>query len=157
MSANPPSSPVRVDEWVGREGDLELLEAAGRWAPGGPTLQIQIDQETGGYGVCRPVGELDASTVSDFRAVLTALANKRHVVIDLSDVDFIDSAGLGALIGGIRRTRELGGDVALACPRPTLARLLRTTGIDQLVTITLTVTEARAALKGPPPSTIGPE
>jgi anti-sigma B factor antagonist len=92
------------------------------------------------------VGELDASTVSDFRAVLTELATKPQVVIDLSDVDFIDSAGLGALIGGIRRTREVGGDVALACPRPTLARLLRTTGIDQLVTVAPTVAEAQAAL-----------
>jgi anti-sigma B factor antagonist len=137
---------VAADEWRGRDSDLELLEAAGRWAPGGRTLQIQIDHDTDGHGVCRPVGELDASTVSDFRAVLTELATKRHVVIDLSDVDFIDSAGLGALIGGIRRTREMGGDVALACPRPTLARLLRTTGIDQLVTVAQTVDEAQAAL-----------
>ncbi len=41
-----------------------------------------------------------------------------RLVIDLSRVPFIDSAGLGALIGGIRRTRELGGQVAVACSRP---------------------------------------
>ncbi len=43
----------------------------------------------------------------------------------MSGVPFVDSAGLGALIGGIRRARELGGDVAVACDRPTLVRVLR--------------------------------
>jgi anti-sigma B factor antagonist len=50
------------------------------------------------------------------------------------------------LIGGIRRTRELGGDVAVACDRPTLVRLLRTTGFDRIVTVADTVDEAIAAL-----------
>ena len=45
----------------------------------------------------------------------------------------MDSAGLGALIGGIRRAREAGGDVAVACSRPTLTRLLHTTGFDRIV------------------------
>ena len=40
------------------------------------------------------------------------------LLIDLSAVPFMDSAGLGALIGGIRRAREAGGDVAVACSRP---------------------------------------
>ncbi|MBV8692858.1 MAG: STAS domain-containing protein, partial [Actinobacteria bacterium] len=57
-----------------------------------------------------------------------------------------DSAGLGALIGGIRRARELGGDVAVSCSRPTLTRLLRTTGFDRIVTVAETLEEAAAAL-----------
>jgi anti-sigma B factor antagonist len=58
----------------------------------------------------------------------------------------VDSAGLGALIGGIRRAREAGGDVAVCCNRPTLVRLLHTTGFDRIVTVTDTVAEAAASL-----------
>jgi anti-sigma B factor antagonist len=73
----------------------------------------------------------------------------KALLIDLSGVSFLDSAGLGALIGGIRRTREMGGAVAVACGRPTLIRLLRTTGFDRLVPVADTVEEAAAALKSP--------
>ena len=54
--------------------------------------------------------------------------------------------GLGALIGGIRRAREHGGEVAVACSRPTLTRLLHTTGFDRIVPVTETVDAAVQAL-----------
>ena len=72
-------------------------------------LDIQVeDADT--YTVCRPVGELDAYTVGQFRDALGELADAHYLLIDLSAVPFMDSAGLGALIGGIRRAREAGGD-----------------------------------------------
>ncbi|MHB1447200.1 MAG: STAS domain-containing protein [Acidimicrobiales bacterium] len=108
-------------------------------------LDIQIDQAPG-YIVCRPKGELDAFTVSQFREALAELATSARLVIDLSEVPFIDSAGLGALIGGIRRTREQGGDVSVACNRSTLIRLLRTTGFDRIVTVADSVEEAASVL-----------
>ncbi|MET0159846.1 MAG: STAS domain-containing protein, partial [Acidimicrobiales bacterium] len=82
----------------------------------------------------------------DFREHLGGLAGEAAVIIDLSGVPFMDSAGLGALIGGIRRTREAGGDVAVACGRPTLTRLLHTTGFDRIVAVTETVEAAATAL-----------
>ncbi len=102
-----------------------------------------------GYTICRPVGELDAFTVSQFRQSLAELASSSRLLIDMSGVPFVDSAGLGALIGGIRRARELGGEVAVSCNRPTLTRLLRTTGFDRIVTVAETVEEAAAALQQP--------
>lgn len=109
-------------------------------------LTIQQEETPDGFVICRPVGELDAFTVSQFRQSLAELASSKRLVIDMSGIPFVDSAGLGALIGGIRRTRELGGDVAVACDRPTLVRLLRTTGFDRIVSVTETVEEAMAAL-----------
>ena len=109
-------------------------------------LNIHQEETPGGFMICRPVGELDAFTVSQFRQALAELASSKRLVIDMSGIPFVDSAGLGALIGGIRRTRELGGDVAVACDRPTLVRLLRTTGFDRIVSVTETVEEAMAAL-----------
>lgn len=108
-------------------------------------LDIEVE-DTGGYTLCRPVGELDAYTVSQFREALGTLAAKQYLLIDLSSVPFMDSAGLGALIGGIRRAREAGGDVAVACSRPTLTRLLHTTGFDRIVSVTETVEDAAIAL-----------
>jgi anti-sigma B factor antagonist len=99
--------------------------------------------------LCRPVGELDAYTVGSFREALAELSSARRLLIDLSDVPFMDSSGLGALIGGIRRAREADGEVTVACSRPTLTRLLHTTGFDRIVAVTETVEEAEAALLDP--------
>ena len=110
-------------------------------------LEIEVEEKSS-YTVCRPVGELDAYTVVEFRECLGELVNKPQVVIDLSAVPFMDSAGLGALIGGIRRAREQGGEVAVACSRPTLTRLLHTTGFDRIVPVVDTLDAAVAAVTG---------
>ena len=116
---------------------------------GAPVLEITVEQHDG-YVLCRPAGELDAYTVAQFREALTDLADESYVLVDLSDVPFMDSAGLGALIGGIRRARENDGDVAVACNRPALIRLLHTTGFDRIVPVRETVEEAVLALAEPP-------
>ncbi len=58
----------------------------------------------------------------------------------------MDSAGLGALIGGIRRVREADGDVAVVSTTAGLNRLLHTTGFDRIVRVTESVDDALAAL-----------
>lgn len=100
----------------------------------------------GSHLVCRPVGELDAYTVPQFRDVLASVDGGSRLLIDLSEVPFMDSAGLGALIGGIRRVREADGEVAVACGRPTLMRLLHTTGFDRIVPVTDNEADAAQAL-----------
>jgi anti-sigma B factor antagonist len=110
-------------------------------------LTIRLEQTSQGQTICRPVGELDAFSVSQFRQALADLASGGQVIIDLSGIPFMDSAGLGALIGGIRRIRELGGDVAVACNRPTLLRLLHSTGFDRIVTLAPDVTKAADSLR----------
>jgi len=111
-------------------------------------LEITVERHDG-YVLCRPAGELDAYTVAQFREALTELGEEKFVLVDLSDVPFMDSAGLGALIGGIRRARENDGDVAVACNRPALTRLLHTTGFDRIVPVMESVEEAVLALGEP--------
>jgi anti-sigma B factor antagonist len=108
-------------------------------------LQIELDDHDG-HTICRPIGDVDASSVSLFRQVLAEIAVGPLLVIDMSRVYFLDSAGLAALIGGIRRARERGGDVAIACERPRLSRLLRLVGVDRIVTVADDVSTAVAAL-----------
>jgi anti-sigma B factor antagonist len=112
-------------------------------------VDIHIE-ETADYTLCRPSGELDAYTVGEFREALGGVTDVKALLIDLSDVPFMDSAGLGALIGGIRRTREGGGEVAVACSRQSLTRLLHTTGFDRIVPVAESVEEAAAALEAGP-------
>ncbi len=111
-------------------------------------LEIQVET-TDSYTIARPVGELDAYTVGDFREKLAELAETSQLLIDLSEVPFMDSAGLGALIGGIRRVRDNEGAVAVVSARATLTRLLQTTGFDRIVPVTETVEEAVDALNNP--------
>ena len=108
-------------------------------------LDITIDR-VGDHLVCRPVGELDAFTVGHFRDSLSELGGGERVLIDLSGVPFLDSAGLGALFGGVRRAGEGGGDVAVYGARPAVARLLHTTGFDRVAAVSDSEHDALKAL-----------
>jgi len=124
----------------------------GRWLRWGNEEWVVFDIETtqtDGATVCRPTGDLDAETVVGFRERLTELATGTPVVVDLCGVPFMDSTGLGALIGGIRKIREAGGEAAVVCDRPAVQRLLHTTGFDRMVTVTATLAEALATLAQP--------
>jgi anti-sigma B factor antagonist len=96
--------------------------------------------------VVQPEGELDSFGASSFRQVIAEIAGAARVIFDLSAVTFIDSVGLGLLVGGIRRTRERGGQVAMACRRPSLLRVLSHSQIDTIVTIGPTLCDAVEAL-----------
>ena len=111
---------------------------------------LEITVEPGeGYVLCRPVGELDAYTVAQFREALTDLADQRYVLIDLSEVPFMDSAGLGALAGGTGGAGETAGAAAAACTRPPRPRLLHPTGFARIVPVCEPVEEAAAPPSAP--------
>ena len=78
----------------------------------GVVLTVQNEIRPEGFVICRPVGEVESFTVSQFRQALAEIAAKPRLVIDMSGVPFVDSAGLGALIGELRRYRS-------AAQRPT--------------------------------------
>lgn len=109
-------------------------------------IVVESSDEGEGYHVCRLAGEVDAYTVGDFREALAGIDNVRWLIIDLSEVPFMDSAGLGALIGGIRRVREADGDVAVVSTTASLNRLLHTTGFDRIVPVTESLEDALSAL-----------
>lgn len=100
----------------------------------------------GDEAVINIAGELDSFTACDLRAGITDVLGRQATIIDIRDVPFIDSAGLGALMGGIRRLREAGGDVALCCTHAGVLRLLEMTGLDRIVAITESPAEARRVM-----------
>ena len=109
-------------------------------------INVETSDEGDGYHLCRLSGEVDAYTVGEFRETLSNIENVRWLIIDLSEVPFMDSAGLGALIGAIRRVREGEGDVAVVSTNPGLNKLLHTTGFDRIVPVVESLEDALDAL-----------
>ena len=107
--------------------------------------KVEIDiQDKGDYKVLVPVGDLDVYTVGSLRDALGKMIEDEtpSVVVDLDGVPFMDSSGLGALMGGVRRLREAGGDLAIACTREQHLKLFTITGFGEGVSIAPTVEEA---------------
>ncbi|MFZ4894222.1 STAS domain-containing protein [Plantibacter sp. Mn2098] len=67
-------------------------------------------------------------------AVVSALAEGRSkVVIDLAEVTFMDSAGLGALIACLKTARQVGGDVRISAPSEQVSMVLSLSNVDRIL------------------------
>ena len=111
-------------------------------------LNIDIKVERSGESIIfRLQGALDIATSPSLRAVLIEEVNehKHTVVVDLSQLEFIDSTGLGALIGAQRRSLEQGGQVCLVVSEGPIMRLLQITGLIAIFGVYPTI---EAALNG---------
>ena len=97
--------------------------------------------------VVKPTGDLDIASVDEFRKVLDDAAREpvETLIVDLSDVGFMDSSGLGVILETNERLRREHRSVAVVAPRGTAAAVLLTlAGLRR----TLTVVESqRAALR----------
>jgi anti-sigma B factor antagonist len=89
-------------------------------------------------------GSLDIATSPTVRAALTSASERggHQLIVDLTQVDFLDSTGLGALIGGQRRAREFGGEVRLVAKEGQILRLLRITGLLKVFSVYPTLEDA---------------
>jgi anti-anti-sigma factor len=85
--------------------------------------------------VLRPVGRLTMVTAPDLREALHALvaAGDSRIVVDLRDVEFIDSSGLGALISGLRAARQAGGDLRIAAPNQQVQSVMEVTSLNRVL------------------------
>jgi len=106
------------------------------------TADITVRNE-GGVVIAAITGEIDISTVARLRERLYELAdNGGTLIVDLNRVEFIDSTGLGALVGTARRIAEHGGSLYAVCAQPQPRRLLWVTGVDKRIPLAATVAGA---------------
>ncbi len=96
--------------------------------------------------VVSATGEIDLATSPALRNRLQdAIGQRRIVIVDLSDVTFIDSTGLGVLIGGLRRVNESGGEMRIVVTDPRVLKIFEITGLTELFSIRSSLAEATSA------------
>lgn len=108
-------------------------------------MQLQIDvTQRHGYTILSPQGEIDFATGPQLKDAINErlIAGDVNLVMDLEAVDFIESTGLGALIGGRRRAHALKGSLRLVCTEEQLLKIFRITGLDKVFAIYDSVEQA---------------
>jgi anti-sigma B factor antagonist len=80
-------------------------------------------------------GEVDLACAAELRAAIDEVsqAQPRLLVVDLTDVSFVDSSGLGAIAGGLRTQRRHGGELRVAGAAPHVRRVFEIAGLGQLL------------------------
>jgi len=117
------------------------------------TLTLEVRHEHG-HAIVTAAGEIDISTVTLLRDCLFELAAAgRPLVVDLDQVSFIDSSGLAALVGTVKRAEAHGGTLHIVCAQPKTRQLFHVTGLDRRIPVARTVDEALAGPGPQPPST----
>ncbi|GAA3304045.1 MULTISPECIES: STAS domain-containing protein [Dactylosporangium] len=98
----------------------------------------------GSRAVVTASGELDVATAPELRAYLHKIVDEgaSTLIVDLSDVGFLDSTTLGVLISVHKRLAEAGGVVELVIPHARLLRIFQITGLDRVFTIHSSLTAA---------------
>jgi len=83
--------------------------------------------------VVEVVGDIELSNALQLRTDLRSACEQEacRVIVDMSQVTFIDSTGIGVLVGALKRTREQNGWFALVCPQPRVRRVFEITGLLQ--------------------------
>lgn len=96
-----------------------------------------------GCAVLRVTGDVDLFTAPQMREALQQMVaqGQRRLVIDLSGVGFLDSTGLGVMVGVLKRVREVGGDLVLVGPQRPVRRVLAVTGLDKIFAVYTDVDE----------------
>jgi anti-sigma B factor antagonist len=94
--------------------------------------------------VLRITGEVDVYTAPQLREHVIQLVNGgvRHIIADLRSVDFLDSTGLGALVGGLKRVRTRDGSFTLAAGPGRTLHTLQITGLTRVFALHPSVLDA---------------
>lgn len=105
-------------------------------------MQVNFHEDRG-IRVLDVLGDaLDASNAPRFRTAIDAQVESGKYVLDLSNLSFVDSSGIGALLSCLRKVTALGGEVRLAGLQPSVANLFKLVRMDRLFEIFPTVDEA---------------
>jgi len=107
-------------------------------APGLTAFRAEARPIVDGTGEVVVEGEVDVATAPQLREALHEVLDDgaTRLRIDLGEVGFIDSAGLGVLIGVLKRIREVGGEIELVHVQPAPRKVIEITGLDELFALT---------------------
>jgi anti-sigma B factor antagonist len=108
-------------------------------------LSIDLKNDSGGTLLFKLRGSLDLATAPTVRAALSDATEKgsNNLIVDLTQLEFLDSTGLGVLIGAHRRAAEQGGTFKLIVLDGPIARLLNITGLITVFAVYHSIEDAR--------------
>lgn len=113
-------------------------------------MQI-LDKKIGHILVVKPLEKrIDASVATDFKDQMAAWvkAGNKWIILDLAEVDFIDSLGLGAIISSFKTVRINEGNLVICGPKETVMKLFQLTRMDRVLQIFVSLAGAVNSLKG---------
>ena len=113
-------------------------------------MGLQLDVQ-GRILIAAPEGELDHHQAERLRAQIDAAYEKspcKHLILDMGDVSFMDSSGLGMIIGRYKNTEKRGGQLALSNMNASISKLFDISGLAKIVLRTSTVQDALHTLGG---------
>lgn len=89
-------------------------------------------REVGSRSVVQVRGEIDVYTAPKLRERLIELVSEgsHHIVVDLEGVGFLDSTGLGVLVGALKRVKSHDGSLSLVCTQDKILKIFEITGLD---------------------------
>lgn len=108
-------------------------------------MELNVERTTSDAWIVVTVqGELDLSTASALRSELSGAleGGATHIVVDLLGVSFMDSTGLGVLMGTLLKLREREGDMRLVVEGGPVHRVLSLTGLTKVFAIFPSTDEA---------------
>jgi len=91
-------------------------------------------ENNGGAWTMKLKGEVDIYTAAEFKKQLNAAIEEKcgDIHIDCSELEYMDSTGLGVLIGALKRMREQDRNICLKNLKPNVQRLFHITGLDKI-------------------------
>lgn len=109
-------------------------------------MQVTVTPQGADVAVVRPTGRIDLESAAELKRRLTQeiAGGRTRIVVDLSEVPFIDSSGLGALVGGLKAAKIAGGDLRIARPSDQAKVVLELTSLNRVLRPYGTVEEALA-------------
>jgi anti-sigma B factor antagonist len=109
------------------------------------------NRPTGNHMVVEVAGEIDVYTAPRLREKMVELVNAGHydLVVDMESVEFLDSTGLGVLVGGLKRVRSHDGSLRIVCTQERLLKIFRITGLTKVFPIHDSIDEAVSAAPVP--------
>jgi len=115
-------------------------------------LTLNVHADPSGCTVVAVHGEIDVYTAPTLREQLISLvdAGSYQLIVDMEGVEFLDSTGLGVLVGGLKRVRSHDGWIDLVCMQQRILRVFKITGLNKVFSIYDSVGEAVAAHKRNP-------
>lgn len=111
-------------------------------------MELTLDSRTDGpFQIIAVGGEIDVYTAPRLREAIVAAIDDGHtrLVVDVEKVEFLDSTGLGVLVGALKKVRADGGTLDIVCTQERILKIFDITGLDKVFGLHDSVSAAIAA------------